>query len=50
MGSDYKATLLKYVDANQLPEWLGGECNEPLDKDWGPWNDFEIVDGTKPTD
>lgn len=49
-GGDYKETLLKYVDAEQLPEWLGGTCTAPLEDDFGPWNDFEIVDGTKKTD
>jgi hypothetical protein len=49
-GGDYLPTVLKYVDEEQLPTWLGGKCSEPLEKDFGPWNDFEIVDGTKPTD
>ena len=49
-GSDYLETVCKYVDKDQLPTWLGGKCEEPLENDFGPWNDFEIVDGVKPTD
>jgi hypothetical protein len=49
-GSDYKKTLLKYVDADQLPDFLGGTCTAPLEEDYGPWHDFEIVDGTKAGD
>jgi hypothetical protein len=49
-GSDYLDTVKKYVDVDQLPTWLGGKCEEPLEKDFGPWNDFEIVDGVKPND
>ena len=49
-GANYLDTVCKYVDKEQLPDWLGGSCTEPLEKDFGPWNDFEIVDGVKPTD
>jgi hypothetical protein len=38
------------VEADQLPEWLGGKCTAPLEEDWGPWQDFEIVDGVKKDD
>jgi len=36
-GSDYTKSLLKYVDEDQLPEWLGGKCTAPLEDDFGPW-------------
>lgn len=49
-GSSYKKTLLKYVDEDQLPEFLGGTNKAPLDADKGPWEDFEIVDGNKKED
>lgn len=49
-GSGYKATLLKYVDEDVLPEFLGGKNISPLEEDKGPWDDFEIVDGSKPDD
>jgi hypothetical protein len=43
-------TLLKYVDEEQLPVFVGGKCTAPLEDDFGPWNDFEIVDGAKKDD
>ena len=48
--SKYKETLLKYVDAEQLPEFLGGKSTLPLEADSGPWTDFETVDSMNPTD
>ena len=44
------ATLLKYVDIEQLPDFVGGKCTAPLEDDFGPWNGFEIVDGLKKDD
>lgn len=45
-GSGYKHDLLELVDADNLPEFLGGTC--PLygtHRDGvGPWNDYEIVE------
>ena len=49
-GSDYKKTLFKYCDEEQIPDFLGGKCTRPLEDDFGPWSDFEIVDGTKKDD
>ena len=41
LGSSYKEELLKYVDAENLPEFLGGKCNcTPngcLMESDGPW-------------
>jgi hypothetical protein len=34
--SDLKS-LPKYVDADQLIDFLGGNCTAKLEDDWGPW-------------
>lgn len=47
--SDLKS-LPKYVDADQLINFLGGNCTAKLEDDWGPWQEYEIVDGTKKDD
>lgn len=48
-GNPYKE-ILNYVDDDNIPKFLGGSCTKPLDCDHGPWNMFELVDGTKPDD
>ena len=45
VGGSYKKELLKYVDEDQLADFLGGTNKSKLIDDVGPWNDFEIVDG-----
>jgi hypothetical protein len=35
------------VDEDQLPEFLGGKCKADLADDYGPWNDYEIVDSAE---
>lgn len=40
-----KQELIKYVDIQQIPEFLGGNNTRPLGDDHGPWDDFEIIDG-----
>lgn len=50
IGGSYKKELVKYVDADQLPESLGGTNKARLEDNWGPWNDFDLVDGYKKGD
>mmetsp|Transcript_8522 Transcript_8522/g.13122 ORF Transcript_8522/g.13122 Transcript_8522/m.13122 type:complete len:176 (-) Transcript_8522:58-585(-) len=50
LGGGYKKTLLKYVDEDQLIDFLGGTNTAKLEDDFGPWSDFEIVDGSNPDD
>ena len=50
VGGSYKKKLLIYVDEDQLVDFMGGKNTATLEDDFGPWNDFEIVDGTEKTD
>ena len=45
VGGGYKKKLLELVDEDQLIHFLGGSCQKELLDDYGPWNDYEIVDG-----
>lgn len=49
-GSSYKKELLKYVDPDQLADFLGGNNTAKIADNWGPWNDFDVVDGFKKGD
>jgi len=40
--------LCKVVDIKQIPTWLGGENERKFEEDYGPWNEYELVDGTQP--
>ncbi|MBW0508520.1 hypothetical protein O181_048235 [Austropuccinia psidii MF-1] len=34
LGDDYQSTLLKYIDAENLPSFLGGKCQCDEDRPW----------------
>lgn len=38
------------MEVDNIPTFLGGRCTRSLLEDHGPWNDFEVVDGTKKGD
>ena len=39
---DYLPSLLKYIDPENLPRYLGGTSDATLIDDAGPWNDPQI--------
>lgn len=41
--SDYMKLLLKYVDADNIPDYLGGKSKGSLIDDVGPWKDPETL-------
>lgn len=46
-GSSYKSSLLEHVDEENLIDFLGGKCHADLSENVGPWNEFDVVDGSK---
>lgn len=50
VSGDPKQELVKYVDIDQIPVFLGGNNTRPLGQDHGPWDDYEIVDGSSKND
>lgn len=40
---DYVPTLLSWVSAENLPEYLGGKSKATLLDDTGPWNDPSLI-------
>ena len=42
-GTDYLPMLLRWVDKDNLPEYLGGTSKATLLDDLGPWQDPKIV-------
>eukprot|EP00878_Enallax_costatus_P021465 GHUV01022722.1.p1 GENE.GHUV01022722.1~~GHUV01022722.1.p1 ORF type:complete len:454 (+),score=138.54 GHUV01022722.1:1181-2542(+) len=41
--SNYTKDLLEWIDAENLPEWLGGRSQGTLIDDIGPWSDPEVL-------
>eukprot|EP00879_Flechtneria_rotunda_P010462 GHRR01010938.1.p1 GENE.GHRR01010938.1~~GHRR01010938.1.p1 ORF type:complete len:354 (+),score=106.05 GHRR01010938.1:979-2040(+) len=41
--TNYAKDLLEHVDAENLPEWLGGRSKGTLLDDVGPWSDPEVL-------
>ena len=39
--------MLEYVEEDQLADFLGGKNTHKLEEDFGPWKDYEVVDGAK---
>lgn len=50
VGGSSKKELAKYVEPDQLAEFLGGKNKARLIDNVGPWSDFDIVDGYKKGD
>lgn len=43
LGTKYMDELLKYVDVDNIPEYMGGKCRNTLLDDPGPWNDPQVL-------
>lgn len=48
IGSKYQKDLLQLVEADNLPDFLGGNCSCAehggcMQSNLGPWNDFDLV-------
>jgi hypothetical protein len=50
MSTGHTEVLLELVDEDQLIEYLGGKNKVNLVDNVGPWNDYEVVDGSNPDD
>jgi hypothetical protein len=42
-SSNYVPDLLQWVEADSLPQWLGGRSAGSLSDDVGPWNDATVL-------
>ena len=45
IGSNYMPKLLEYIPIENIPTFLGGQCECPggcINSNIGPWNDYEI--------
>lgn len=45
LGHKYMDELTKYVDIENIPEYMGGKCRNTLLDDPGPWNDPQVLSG-----
>mmetsp|Transcript_10482 Transcript_10482/g.18328 ORF Transcript_10482/g.18328 Transcript_10482/m.18328 type:complete len:524 (-) Transcript_10482:635-2206(-) len=43
LGTNYLDGLLKWVDIDSIPVWLGGKSHGSLIDDIGPWSDPEVL-------
>lgn len=41
---------MKHIDEENIPDFLGGKCTQKLEDDYGPWKEYEVVDGSRPGD
>ena len=48
LGKDYLKELLKYVDMELIPTYLGGTNTATFLDDYGPWMEYELVDSQEP--
>lgn len=44
VGTNYQQHLLKYVERDNLPEYLGGTSKSTLLDDVGPWQQQNLID------
>ena len=50
MSTGHTKVLLELVDEDQLIDSLGGKNPAKLVDNVGPWNDYEVVDGSQQND
>ena len=50
MSTGHTKVLLNLVDEDQLIDFLGGKNTAKLVDNAGPWNDYEVVDGSNKDD
>ncbi|MEW5299737.1 MAG: hypothetical protein WDW36_002722 [Sanguina aurantia] len=43
LGPNYKEGLLRWIDEENIPEWMGGSSKGGLVDDVGPWSDPEVL-------
>ena len=48
VGKDYLKYMLEYVDEDQIPLYLGGTNQADFIDDFGPWNDYDLIDSDEP--
>ncbi|MEW5311415.1 MAG: hypothetical protein WDW38_003132 [Sanguina aurantia] len=43
LGPNYKEGLLRWIDEENIPEWMGGSSKGGLVDDVGPWSDPDVL-------